>query len=324
MWAGARWCLGAGLVACSTGDETGETFAVTIATDAASSSGDARPAEASSESSASATASADTAVASETAADDSDASTSAPVEGCGNGDIEAEEYCDDANALPCDGCEDCQLRLVLLLDGVRGHYVEIGDVADAPLLLLGTAFTLEAWARVEVGERVELMRRGSGNSGWRLGMSEDGLFATVFGGFDHSGPTALAGTGWHHMAWTYDGATSTLWLDGAQLASAPQTFAVLAADQPLRLGAASDGSGAIVSYDAGRVDEVRVSSSVRYTDAFTPARRHEPDANTLLLLHLDEGAGMQIVDASAHAHAGTATGVQWEPDPGYDPRVHCQ
>lgn len=251
--------------------------------------------------------------------------TGPPIVGCGDGELDAGEECDDANAAPCDGCEACEARWILRLDGADAHYVEVTDVAASPLLLLDTAFTVEAWARVEAGESVDVMRRGSGNTGWRLSMTDDLLVGTVFNGFDHvASSLALGGTGWHHIAWTYDGATSTLWLDGAPIRTEAQTALVLSADQPVRLGAWSDGTGVVAEYHAGRVDEIRVSTLVRYAAAFSPARRHDSDGGTVLLLHLDEGDGAAVFDASSHAHPGVAATVTWEPDTGYGAARWCE
>jgi hypothetical protein len=209
-------------------------------------------------------------------------------------------------------------RTFLVLDGGRGHVVEIADAAEAPLRLLDTPLTVEAWARIDdADEEVEIARRGAGNSGWRLGLQADGVVATAFSGFDHFGAVAGAGSGWHHVAWTYDLASSRLYLDGALIGEMATSAAVLETDAPLRIGAMIDGTGAVFGYAVGRVDEVRVSSTVRYPGPFVPERRHEADAATVLLLHLDEGEGGSVIDASANGHAGTAVGVSWGLDDGY-------
>ncbi len=49
----------------------------------------------------------------------------------------------------------------------------------------------------------------------------------------------------------------------------------------------------------GRVDEVRLSSKVRYTGTFIPAPVFSPDANTVGLWHFDETAGSTTFDDSS-------------------------
>jgi hypothetical protein len=57
---------------------------------------------------------------------------------------------------------------------------------------------------------------------------------------------------------------------------------------------------------AGALDDVRISSSVRYTANFTPpAILAAPDANTLAQWSFNEGAGQTVTDASANGRTGT-------------------
>jgi hypothetical protein len=247
------------------------------------------------------------------------------IETCSNGIVEPPEECDDENEDLCDGCEDCRIRTSVVLDG-QSSLIEIDDVDDEPLALLSTPFTVEAWMRIDdPGDAVDLLRRGSGNSGWRVSMNEGGLIGTVFNGFDHieDGMT-LPGTGWHHVAWSYDLTTSRLFLDGALVGTMTFSAPVLEPDQPMRIGAWVGSDGIIASHRRGRVDEVRVSSTVRYVSDFTPQRRFEPDGPTLLLLHLDEGGGVTVHDASLWDHVGGATAVEWEPEDGYGIPEFCE
>src|SRR5262249_50285442 len=62
---------------------------------------------------------------------------------------------------------------------------------------------------------------------------------------------------------------------------------------------------------AGLIDEVRVSKKARYDKDFKPARRFEPDADTLALYHFDEGQGDVLIDSSGNAHHGKIVGAKW-------------
>jgi cysteine-rich repeat protein len=246
-------------------------------------------------------------------------------ESCGNGVLDPTEECDDGNEDLCDGCEDCRIRTSIFVDGISS-LVEVDDVIGAPLALLSTPFTAEAWMRVDaMGDVVHVLRRGNGNTGWRVTMNENGLVGTVFSGFDHIvSDMPLVGTGWHHVAWTYDLAVSRLFLDGQLVGSMDFVAPVLEQDQPMRIGAWVDGDGTILAHARGRVDEVRISSIVRYANAFTPARRFDPDAATVLLMHFDEGSGMTPADASPMNHTPTATNLTWEPEDGYGVAGFCE
>ncbi|MCP4807259.1 MAG: LamG domain-containing protein [Proteobacteria bacterium] len=61
----------------------------------------------------------------------------------------------------------------------------------------------------------------------------------------------------------------------------------------------------------GTIDEVRLSSVVRYEEAFEPSDEpHEVDADTTALWHMDEGAGDELVDATG-SYNGNVFDVTW-------------
>jgi len=70
-----------------------------------------------------------------------------------------------------------------------------------------------------------------------------------------------------------------------------------------------------IKHYAGVIDELRISSTVRYAGSFTPATRHEPDEYTVALYHFDEGEGDVIRDSSSNGHHGTVMGgARWVPE----------
>ena len=72
------------------------------------------------------------------------------------------------------------------------------------------------------------------------------------------------------------------------------------------------GGAALIGLNlCGTIDEVRVSKTARYSAAFTPAARHESDADTLALYHFDEGQGDRLVDSSGNNHHGKIVGAKW-------------
>ena len=62
---------------------------------------------------------------------------------------------------------------------------------------------------------------------------------------------------------------------------------------------------------AAQITEVRISKVARYDKDFTPAKRFEPDADTLALYHFDEGSGDVLKDSSGNGHHGKIVGAKW-------------
>ncbi len=61
----------------------------------------------------------------------------------------------------------------------------------------------------------------------------------------------------------------------------------------------------------GIIDEVRISSTRRYREAFEVPQRFEPDDQTVALYHFDEGAGDVLIDSSLNGHHGRIQNATW-------------
>jgi 3',5'-cyclic AMP phosphodiesterase CpdA len=203
----------------------------------------------------------------------------------------------------------------LALDG-RGSCLRVESGAlklpiDAPL-------TVEAWVKPANLEG----RRGLVN---KTEWAEFGIFVSdgkptfsVYAGSKYVNANAPAGalvTGrWQHVAGTFDGTEARLYVDGALVGSGTGSGERRRNSLPLLIGADPDSVGKPTSFFEGLVDEVRISKVVRYEGPkIAPARRFDPDPDTVLLLHLDRNLGPWTLDASAAgAHAdrvGKATFV---------------
>ncbi|MCH7642504.1 MAG: redoxin domain-containing protein [Chloroflexi bacterium] len=106
-------------------------------------------------------------------------------------------------------------------------------------------------------------------------------------------PASAITTGvWHHIACERDASNWSLWLDGVRVASAASSsYLPPVGARPLGLGGDYRSPPEAFSF-RGLIDEVRISSVVRYTAAFTPAYRFAVDAATVALWHFDEGVGI--------------------------------
>lgn len=119
---------------------------------------------------------------------------------------------------------------------------------------------------------------------------------------------------WTHLAGVYDGESVSLFVDGG-LAQRTEirrkrvdgnaiTVKQKRNDLPLFLGGDPDPRGNPTRGFPCHLDEVRLSQVARYADAFSPADRHVPDDDTVLLFHFDRAVGPFVLDHSSHAAMG--------------------
>jgi uncharacterized repeat protein (TIGR01451 family) len=154
----------------------------------------------------------------------------------------------------------------------------------------------------------------SGNAGIAFGVhngtSGDGICST----------TNVADGQWHHVAVTRsisdgmmrifvdgvledekDGPDGDISYNDARPASAPN-------DPYLVIGAEKHDAGPQFPSFSGWIDEVRLSTTIRYTSNFSrPNQPFSSDANTAALYHFDEGTGDLIVDS---ASGGASDGIR--------------
>jgi len=164
-----------------------------------------------------------------------------------------------------------------------------------------------------------------GNGRFAFGINGDGTGTTTI-----CGTTNVLDGQWHHVAVQRRRSDGWMWLfvDGNLGAQAdgpdgdvsypddgvPGNFCggpCTNSDPYLVIGAEKHDVGP-ASYPpySGWVDEVRLSNTLRYAGNFTrPTQPFTPDANTVGLYHLDEGAGDVITDTSG-APGGPSNGVR--------------
>ena len=146
----------------------------------------------------------------------------------------------------------------LTFDGVNDWVT----VADSPSLDLTTALTLEAWVRPRTssGWRTVMLKEHGSTLAYALYSSTTGgkpMGVVYTGGSQKKvpGPSALTSNTWTHLAFTYNGATARLFVNGVERATKAVTGAIPNATGPLRLG----GNNVWKSeWFSGDVDEVRV------------------------------------------------------------------
>jgi hypothetical protein len=153
------------------------------------------------------------------------------------------------------------MHLALALDGTSQYALVPDDVR----LDLTSQITLSAWVKpAKLGTANVIAKAsfvGTIVPGYELNLSSTGKPFVRFNASDTyrvNGATSYPTTGdtWMHLAATYDGSVIRLYVNGALDGSLTSAFTISANDQPLGLGAQSDGnSGRLFQ---GALDEVRI------------------------------------------------------------------
>lgn len=238
---------------------------------------------------------------------------------CGNGTTDPGEQCDDSNAAKCDGCEGCEKR----------NWLNVPQTAYATIPGLAAKFPsgnacYEVWAKhTAIGDALYLsstsdpthshvLLRCMGGTTLQFG-AENGMGTALV-----TQPSVPCGNNaWHHVAGcrTINGSqvTFTAFFDGQPVGTVTGATSSIATPALPIIGGVTYWKGGL----GGSIDELRISDTLRYTTAFTPARRFTADANTVALFHFDEGTGTTATDSSANALSATLVGTSWSPDTGY-------
>lgn len=114
---------------------------------------------------------------------------------------------------------------------------------------------------------------------------------------------------WYHVAAVYTGTTMRLFINGKLDSEGPAPANIITSGSQLRMG-----DGHTNHWFLGSLDEIRLSSTVRYTSNFVPPVSYVPDAATVGLWHLDEGKGTVIHDVSANKLHGKLVNASWMKD----------
>jgi hypothetical protein len=188
-------------------------------------------------------------------------------------------------------------------------------VPDSPSLNIEDELTLEAWVfpKTIQGNNAVI------NKDWRPPMAiccyemsinngqlQAAIQAEVPAAWFWTGSGMVEAEKWSHIAVTYDGEKIKTYVNGVFQSEADTTGKICTNDAPFKVGRRMWGDGE--PYE-GTIDEVRVSSVVRYESNFDiPTHVFSPDEHTAILLHFDEGSGAETKDASENGNHGTLEG----------------
>jgi hypothetical protein len=164
--------------------------------------------------------------------------------------------------------------------GVLGQGVYLDGIDDViavpsgPQLLTPDGLTVAVWIRLDElpMEHRAVLNKPVGltiDNSWELYFSSAShllRFAVTSGGIDYDVelPEPFPVAQWVHVAGTWDGNVSTLWVDGEMIGSIDAS-AIDLDDQPVLVGADDDHDGGLSGHFLGGMDDVRV-----YRRALTP------------------------------------------------------
>jgi cysteine-rich repeat protein len=239
---------------------------------------------------------------------------------CGNGVIDAEtnETCDDSNKTSWDGCSDkCISECWSLdLDGKK-------DVVTLPALNNDPAadqVTVELWLRFVIAP----LGPATILSSDCMDLTWDGqvLRVETFAGCTGTGsgvtvdvPVGDAPTSWTHVAVQADNAGAVQVFLAGQPKAGPAVTPVpaVAGVHGTAIGARVVGGSGMTQFAPIRAMELRASKGWRYSGAFSPAYRFEPDLQTTALYHVLDAAGTAVAPAVSGQN-GLVTGAVWLQD----------
>ena len=199
----------------------------------------------------------------------------------------------------------------LLLDSKSAVRVDTGPIQTS-------AFTLECWVKTDAPPR-----RGSA----LIAKTESSGFGLWWSGDRRLNPYGVVGLRqgrgyryveadkpwphdrWTHLALTHGDGMARLFVDGRPVAETRAPGPPAQNRFPLYIGADPDRRGRPSRFFTGMLDEVRLSTVVRYKKPFQPQRVFERDKQTYLLLHFDGMIQNLHPDDSGHNRHGWSEGT---------------
>jgi hypothetical protein len=210
--------------------------------------------------------------------------------------------------------EDNGAGYVLDFDGTD-DYVNCGN--NSSVQIAGTAITMEAWIKpTKAAGTMSIIKKTGiigGGTGYELYCGSAGWVYCRFNGLDASRawsttPYPTDGT-WLHVAATYDGVSTKIYVNGVQEASTAYTAPIVNSANPLYI--ANDPSTTAKLFQ-GSVDEVRLWNIVRSEADIKATMTRKLMGNESGLVgywRFDEVSGTTMKDETSNQNYGSMTGM---------------
>ena len=134
-------------------------------------------------------------------------------------------------------------------------------VPDSPTLDLTTGLTIEAWINPSTvtGWRTVALKEAANNLSYALYLGNNaqrpgGWLSANGTDYAVTGTTNMVANAWTHLAFTYDGTTLRMFVNGVQVSSLAGPASIIASNGVFRIG----GNGVWGEYFRGLIDEVRI------------------------------------------------------------------
>jgi len=179
------------------------------------------------------------------------------------------------------------------LDSIRFDgtgYIDYGNAASSALCsnIWNSAWTIEGWVYpTSTAGYPGIVGRGISSYDWTLFLnSPTNSVSFVYGGVYNNGSATAPVNTWTHVAATYDGTRSNVYVNGALSNSMVATTTAMAFTPTYNTTIGTYQLGASGSVFNGNLADVRVSNVARYTGSTytVPTAPFTTDSNTLLLL----------------------------------------
>jgi uncharacterized protein (TIGR02145 family) len=202
---------------------------------------------------------------------------------------------------------------------------EYVTIPHSSSLNVGEALTIEAWVKIEgshINDWPYIISKHhahhSWDNGYELGYYEsfsETYPSNYFGGlsvgnriYSNTAPEMFT---WFHLAFTWDGNNGYLWYNGNLISESELSFPGNSTENLTIGGKNGNYWNSNVN---GKIDEVRISSNVRYDETFIPDADFENDEYTMALFNFNEGSGTTAYDLSSNGNHGTINGATWSTD----------
>lgn len=206
-----------------------------------------------------------------------------------------------------------------------GLQVGGGTYANIPhsaALNVESAYTIEMWVKLsDVTSETVLFEKGSWqndlflltkphNGGVVFTMAGPGLTFASSSSFEQYSTTTLQADTWYHLAATWDGTTSKLYVNGTLEASESPAGTLTATTEDIHIGSRPNSTFPA----AGVIDDVRLWNTPRdAAQVLADKNSATVAADSTLVAHwtFNEGTGTTAADSSGNGHDATLAGAGW-------------